>query len=92
MIAANNKHSARTLSIDHAKAVDRHNGAARPSTAGKVPAAEGAVAPKSETENQAMFAAEQEAEDRAQSGVPAPTEAKPPIDRRVGNRRWSQRR
>jgi len=92
MIPSNNKHSAKTLSIDHAKVTHRHNGAARPSTAGNVPPAAGAVAPKSETENQAMFAAEQEAGDRAQSGVPAPTEAKPPIDRRVGNRRWSQRR
>jgi len=48
MIPANKRHSTKTLSI-----------ASR-----KVPAAARAVAPKSETENQAMFAAEQEAKDR----------------------------
>jgi len=90
MIPANNRHSAKTVSIDRAKGVDRRNGAARPSAAGKVPAAAGAAAPKSETENQAMFAAEQEAEDRAQNGVPAPTEVKSPIDRCARKRR-SQR-
>jgi hypothetical protein len=70
MIPANNRHSSKTLSI-----------ASR-----KVPAAARAVAPKSETENQAMFAAEQEAKDRAEKGVPAPTGANSSIDRRAKRR------
>ena len=76
MIPANDKHSAKTVSIERAKVVDRRNGAA---------------APKSETENQAMFAAEQEAEEQAKNAVLAQTEARFPIDRRAERRRWSQR-
>jgi hypothetical protein len=72
MIPANNKHSTKTLSIDR-----RHfNDAERRFVAsGKVLAAARAAAPKSEAENQAMFAAEEEVKDRANQSALAPTEA-----------------
>jgi hypothetical protein len=40
--------------------------------------------PRSEAENQAMFAAEQEIKDRAEERAAAPTEASFPTDRRAG--------
>jgi hypothetical protein len=75
MIPANNKHSTKTLSIDR-----RHfNEAERRFVAsGEVPAAARAAAPKSEAENQAMFAAEEEVKDRAKESALAPTEANSP--------------
>jgi hypothetical protein len=51
--------------------------------AGKAPVAARA-APKTEADHQAMFAADQEAKDRAKEGVAAPAESNSPTHRRAG--------